>query len=130
MNLSTRARHVMSVLGVASVAELARFSEGEIGVVRGCGKKTVREIRDALQSLGLDLVQHTSDVPEYPQEQYIVGVADLDVSCGAASLSVRRLAVPGGWLYVTQVSRQRECSEHGTDCREVISAIPTFVPDA
>lgn len=130
MILSPRARHVMTVLGAESVADLARHSEDEIAIVRNCGEATIREIRDALQSIGLDLRRPSRDVPEYSPEAPIIGVADLDESCGTASLSIRRLAVPGGWLYVAQVSRQSQCAEHGTDCREVLSAIPTFVPDA
>ena len=135
MILSYRARYTMAAFGTRAISDLAKYTEAEVGLVKGCGKLTLRELRAALQSIALDFAPPpnaptSGDVPEYPPEQEIEHVADLEESCGSAGLGVWRLAVPGGWLYVTQVSRQSQCAEHGPDCHEVISAIPTFVPDA
>lgn len=134
MNLSRRARKVMSDVHVTAVSELARFTEGEVRCARGCGKTTFHELQAALHSIALDFAPSpdgppSGDVPEYPREQEFEHVADMEESCGTAGFGVWRLAVPGGWLYITQVSRRSQCGEHGTDCTEVLSAIPTFVRD-
>lgn len=134
MTLSRRALNVLSVLQVTAISELARFTEGEIRCVKGCGDTTFRELRAALHSIALDFRPDparppSGDVPEYPPEQEFEHVADMQESCGTAGFCVWRLAVPGGWLYITQVSRRSGCGEHGTDCTEVLSAIPTFVRD-
>jgi DNA-directed RNA polymerase alpha subunit len=52
--LSARAMHALNDRGITTVGELADKAEYEIRKYRNIGKKTLHEIRSALQALGLD----------------------------------------------------------------------------
>ena len=54
--LSTRVFNILNNAGILTVEQLVAKTELEMSRYRNCGKKTMREIRTALQERGLDLI--------------------------------------------------------------------------
>jgi hypothetical protein len=52
---STRAQNVFYAHGITTIEQLVATTEKQLLKFRNCGRKTVREIRAALQKRGLDL---------------------------------------------------------------------------
>lgn len=60
LDLSVRAANCLENMGVRSIGELVRKTEGELLKTPNMGRKTVREIREQLTVLGLHLGMNTS----------------------------------------------------------------------
>jgi hypothetical protein len=53
--LSVRASNVLKNMGIAYVGDLVQQTEGQLLAFQNCGRKTVRELKEALSELGLGL---------------------------------------------------------------------------
>ena len=55
LDLSMRAQNILRLHRIETIAELLRFTPTRLCALRTCGRRTVDEIRQQLQQLGLDL---------------------------------------------------------------------------
>lgn len=55
MGLSTRAHLTLEKMGIATVGELAKKSESDVYLIRGCGTGTLHEIKVAAERFGVRL---------------------------------------------------------------------------
>ena len=85
LGLSTRALSVLNNARILTVEQLAAKTESEMSRYRNCGKKTIREIRTALQARGLDLTA--------PRQRTIV---DLERELKRAHAEIERLKREAG----------------------------------
>jgi len=61
LDLSVRAKNVLLNNGIRTVGEIAQCTRSDILILRDCGKKTLKEIEDKLEELGLHFSDRRSE---------------------------------------------------------------------
>ncbi len=78
LDLSVRAKNILFHLGVRSVEGLAQIKPNVLLRQRNCGKKTVAEIMDLIETLSLKSLCKPPAKPHFESEIQCVGLSDSD----------------------------------------------------